>query len=198
MILRAVFCTVLRVWRETDTQTERDKLERAVIMENTEKKDIFDRIMGWGFLKIFEPFYKKNKEVLLYLFFGGLTTVVGLIFFILPSRMMHLNDISIGSVTIDTNTQAANVVSWICAVTFAYITNRIWVFENKAHTRGGIMRECLSFYGGRLLTLLIENLLLNICTVNLKMGDMLAKVLVSIVTIILNYVISKLFVFKKK
>ena len=62
MILRAVFCTVLRVWRETDTQTERDKLERAVIMENTEKKDIFDRIMGWGFLKIFEPFYKKNKE----------------------------------------------------------------------------------------------------------------------------------------
>ena len=136
-------------------------------MENTKKKDIFDRIMGWGFLKTFEPFYKKNKEILLYLFFGGLTTIVGLIFFILPSK-------------------------------FAYITNRIWVFENKAHTSKGIAKECLSFYGGRLLTLLIENLLLNLCVESINMNDIVAKVLVSIVTIILNYIISKLFVFKKQ
>ena len=100
-------------------------------MEKTEKKDIFDRIMGWGFLKTFEPFYKKNKEILLYLFFGGLTTIVGLIFFILPSKTMSFEDIKIGSINIDTTTQVANVISWICAVTFAYITNRIWVFENK-------------------------------------------------------------------
>ena len=123
-------------------------------MENTKKKDIFDRIMGWGFLKTFEPFYKKNKEILLYLFFGGLTTIVGL--------------------------------------------NRIWVFENKAHTSKGIAKECLSFYGGRLLTLLIENLLLNLCVESINMNDIVAKVLVSIVTIILNYIISKLFVFKKQ
>lgn len=163
-----------------------------------EKKDIFDKIMGTGFLKTFEPFYKKNKEILLYLFFGGMTTVVGLIFFILPSRIMHLKDITLLGVTIDTNTQAANTISWVCAVTFAYITNRIWVFKDKAHDRAGIVRECLSFFGGRLLTLIIENVLLNLCTKGVGMNDILAKVLVSIVTIILNYVISKLFVFKKK
>ena len=167
-------------------------------MENTKKKDIFDRIMGWGFLKTFEPFYKKNKEILLYLFFGGLTTIVGLIFFILPSKTMSFEDIRIGSITIDTTTQVANTISWICAVTFAYITNRIWVFENKAHTSKGIAKECLSFYGGRLLTLLIENLLLNLCVESINMNDIVAKVLVSIVTIILNYIISKLFVFKKQ
>ncbi|MBO4866400.1 MAG: GtrA family protein [Ruminococcus sp.] len=167
-------------------------------MENTQKKDIFDRIMGWGFLKTFEPFYKKNKEVLLYLFFGGLTTIVGLIFFILPYKLLDLQDITIGSKTIDTNAQVANTISWICAVTFAYITNRIWVFENKAHTSQGIAKECLSFYGGRLLTLLIENFLLNLCVENIGMNAIISKVIVSIITIILNYIISKLFVFKKQ
>ena len=167
-------------------------------MENTGKKDIFDRIMGWGFLKTFEPFYQKNKEVLLYLFFGGLTTVVGLFFFILPIKLLDLEDMTIGSRTIDMNTQAANTISWICAVTFAYITNRMWVFENKAHTAGGITRECASFYGGRLFTLVVENLLLNLCVTAINMNAILAKILVSIITIILNYVISKLFVFKKQ
>lgn len=167
-------------------------------MENTEKRDVFDRIMAWGFLKTFEPFYKKNKEILLYLFFGGLTTIVGLITFIVPSKMLSLDDMVIGGMTIDTNTQVANIISWICAVTFAYITNRIWVFENKAHTANGIARECLSFYSGRLLTLLIENLLLNLCVEAMNMNSIVAKVLVSIVTIILNYIISKLFVFKKQ
>lgn len=167
-------------------------------MENTENKDIFDRIMGRGFLKTFEPFYKKNKEILLYLFFGGLTTVVGLIFFILPLKLFDFKDITIGSRTIDTNTQVANIISWICAVTFAYITNRIWVFENKAHTAGGVVRECLSFYSGRLLTLLIENLLLNLCVETLDWKPIISKVIVSIITIILNYIISKLFVFKKQ
>ena len=166
-------------------------------MENTENKDIFDRIMSWGPLKRLEPFYRKNKEILLYLFFGGLTTVVGLITFIVPSMVLDLKDMNIGSVTIDMNTQAANVISWICAVTFAYITNRIWVFENKAHTAGGVVRESLSFYGGRLLTLLIENVLMNLCVESIKMNSILAKVLVSIITIILNYIISKLFVFRK-
>lgn len=167
-------------------------------MEDTRNKDIFDRIMAWGFLKTFEPFYKKNKEVLLYLFFGGLTTVVGLIFFILPSKMLTLKDLTIGSVTIDMTTQVANVISWICAVTFAYITNRIWVFENKAHTSRGIVTECLSFYGGRLLTLLIENLLLNLCVEAMHINSIVAKIIVSVITIILNYIISKLFVFRKK
>ena len=84
-----------------------------------EPKDIFDRIMALPGLRIFEGFYKKYKEILLYLFFGALTTVV-----------------SIGSfaalqVGLGMNVLVANVISWILAVTFAFITNRIWVFDAK-------------------------------------------------------------------
>ena len=116
-----------------------------------EKKDIFDRMMGWGFLKTFEPFYKAHKEVLLYLFFGGLTTVVSVIFFAIPM--------------------------------------------NGAKP---VAKECAAFFAGRLFTLVVETLLLNVMTTTLKMQEIIAKIIVSIVTIILNYIISKLFVFKKE
>lgn len=163
-----------------------------------EKKDIFDRIMALGIFKPLEPFYKKNKEVLLYLFFGGLTTVISWIFFAIPLKLMDLPDINVFGMTIDTNSQVANVISWICAVTFAYITNRIWVFSEKAHGTKAIAVECAEFFAGRLVTLVIENILINVSTQAIGTSEMTAKIAVSIVTIILNYVISKLFVFRKK
>ena len=163
-----------------------------------EKKDIFDRMMGWGFLKPFEPFYKAHKEVLLYLFFGGLTTVVSVIFFAIPMNMLDLGEGKLLGFTIDYDVTISNVISWICAVTFAYATNRTWVFEDKAHGAKPIVKECAAFFAGRLFTLVVETLLLNVMTTTLKMQEIIAKIIVSIVTIILNYIISKLFVFKKE
>ena len=166
-------------------------------MEN-EKKDIFDKIMGWGFLKKFEPFYKAHKEVLLYLFFGGLTTVVSVIFFALPMNILHIGKGKLFGFTIDYDVTIANIISWICAVTFAYITNRTWVFEDKAHGTGAVVRECAAFFAGRLFTLVVETLLLNVMTNTFKMQEIIAKIIVSVVTIVLNYFISKLLVFKKE
>ena len=163
-----------------------------------EKKDIFDRMMGWGFLKTFEPFYKAHKEVLLYLFFGGLTTVVSVIFFAIPMNMLDLGEGKLLGFTIDYDVTISNVISWICAVTFAYATNRTWVFEDKAHGAKPVALECAAFFAGRLFTLVVETLLLNVMTTTLKMQEIIAKIIVSIVTIILNYIISKLFVFKKE
>ena len=163
-----------------------------------EKKDIFDRMMGWGFLKTFEPFYKAHKEVLLYLFFGGLTTVVSVIFFAIPMNMLDLGEGKLLGFTIDYDVTISNVISWICAVTFAYATNRTWVFEDKAHGAKPVAVECAAFFAGRLFTLVVETLLLNVMTTTLKMQEIIAKIIVSIVTIILNYIISKLFVFKKE
>ena len=163
-----------------------------------EKKDIFDRMMGWGFLKTFEPFYKAHKEVLLYLFFGGLTTVVSVIFFAIPMNMLDLGEGKLLGFTIDYDVTISNVISWICAVTFAYVTNRTWVFEDKAHGAKPVAVECAAFFAGRLFTLVVETLLLNVMTTTLKMQEIIAKIIVSIVTIILNYIISKLFVFKKE
>ena len=163
-----------------------------------EKKDIFDRMMGWGFLKTFEPFYKAHKEVLLYLLFGGLTTVVSVIFFAIPMNMLDLGEGKLLGFTIDYDVTISNVISWICAVTFAYATNRTWVFEDKAHGAKPVALECAAFFAGRLFTLVVETLLLNVMTTTLKMQEIIAKIIVSIVTIILNYIISKLFIFKKE
>lgn len=163
-----------------------------------EKKDIFDRIMSRGFLKRFEPFYKAHKEVLLYLFFGGLTTVVSVIFFAIPVRTLHLGSGKLFGLALDYDVIAANVISWICAVTFAYVTNRIWVFENNAHGFSGVAKECAAFFAGRLFTLIVETILLNLCTTALHMNEIAAKIIVSVVTIVLNYIISKLLVFRVK
>ena len=76
-------------------------------------KDIFDRIMEWKILSIFNPFYKKYKEVLLYLFFGGLTTVISIGSYAFFDISMHMDPM------------IANIFSWIIAVLFAYVTNRI-------------------------------------------------------------------------
>lgn len=162
-------------------------------MENTEKKDIFDRIMSWGILKPLEPFYKKNKEVLLYLFFGVMTTVVSFITAGIAKALLESVGAGDGAVA-----NVSSVFSWICSVTFAYITNRIWVFESSARGTAEILREGASFYGGRVFTLLVEMLIMNIGYAKLGFGYWLTKIAANVIIIVLNYVISKLFVFRKK
>ena len=93
------------------------------------KKDIFDKIMELPLINIFNPFYKKYKEGLLYLFFGGCTFFIALISF------------SVGVFTFGLEEITSNNISWVIAVAFAYITNRTWVFTEKSHTFKGIVRE---------------------------------------------------------
>lgn len=162
-------------------------------MENTEKKDIFDRIMSWGIFKPLEPFYKKNKEVLLYLFFGVMTTVVS--FITAGIAKAPLEGIGAGEKTV---ANVSSVFSWICSVTFAYVTNRIWVFESSAKGRAEILREGASFYGGRVFTLLVEMLIMTVGYAMLGFGYWKTKIAANVIIIVLNYVISKLFVFRKK
>ncbi len=147
------------------------------------KEDIFDRLMRLPVLRIFEPFYKKHKEVLLYLLFGGLTTVVSIVSFALL-------------VQVGLNELVANVISWVLAVLFAYVTNRTWVFASKADTRAGVVREMASFFGGRVATLLVEEGLLAVFITWLGLAAVPVKVVAQVVVIVLNYVISKFFVFK--
>jgi putative flippase GtrA len=162
-------------------------------MEKTEKKDIFDRIMGWGFLKTFEPFYKKNKEILLYLFFGVMTTVVSFITAGIAKVLLEKLGASENAVI-----NISTVFSWICSVTFAYITNRIWVFESTARGASAIVKEGASFYGGRLFTMFVEMLIMNFGVKLIGANYWVTKVIANVIIIILNYIISKLFVFKKQ
>ncbi|MDO5477229.1 MAG: GtrA family protein [Eubacteriales bacterium] len=146
-----------------------------------EDKDIFDRLMHLPGLRLFEPFYKRFKEQLLYLFFGVLTTIVNLIVFWLALHSLP--------------PLGANIIAWIAGVLFAYVTNRTWVFRSSS---GSIVREFISFCGGRIVTLLMEELILWSGIDLLHIHAMVVKIIAQILVVVGNYIISKWFVFKEE
>ena len=151
-----------------------------------EKRDIFDRMMALPILNIFEPFYKKNKEVLLYLFFGGLTFIVSIATYAVFNVSMGINEL------------IANVMSWVLAVLFAFATNRVWVFQAPTHTITEFLKQMLSFFGGRVVTLVIEEIILLVFITWLGFNSMVVKVIAQVIVVVLNYVISKFWIFKDK
>ena len=148
-----------------------------------EKKDIFDRLFSLKPFCIVQPFYQKYKEQLLYLFFGALTTAVSLGTFYLFTAVIPLDPL------------IANILSWIFAVLFAFLTNRTWVF---ASTDQPFFRQMVSFFLGRVSTLLMEEMILLVFVTWLQLNAMAIKIAAQVLVLIMNYVISKLFVFKKK
>lgn len=129
--------------------------------------------------------YNKYKEGLLYLFFGGCTTLVNIISFAI------LRKVSI-------EVYISNIIAWILSVIFAFITNKLIVFESKGKSFSESIKECCSFFFFRIISLLVDMgimyVLIDLCSVN-ELGS---KILSNIVVIIVNYVFSKLFVFKKR
>lgn len=126
--------------------------------------------------------YKKNKEVINYIIVGALTTLVSissywLIRFVLKNYII------------------LSILSWICAVSFAYITNRLFVFESKEED---IVKEIFKFISCRLITLLLELVLMIIFVDLLQINDMISKIILQVVVLVLNYILSKLFVFAKR
>lgn len=151
-----------------------------------DKPDIFDRMMKLPFLSLWEGIYKKNKEVLLYLFFGGLT-------FLLSVASYCFFEASCGM-----DPLYANILSWILAVLFAYVTNRIWVFQSQASGFWELLGEVIRFLSGRLVTLVIEEVILLVFIKYLGFPSIVVKVIAQIVVIVLNYVFSKLLIFVGK
>lgn len=133
-----------------------------------------------------ETLYRKNKEILLYLFLGGITTIISIISY------------AVCNITFGINELIANIISWMLAVLFAFFTNRKWVFEATVHTVKELVRQMLYFFGGRLATLLVEEVILFIFITWLGLDSMLIKVIAQVVVIMLNYIISKFWVFKKE
>ena len=136
--------------------------------------------------------YLKYKEIINYLIFGVLTTVVSLItkYLLLFTILDASNPVQL---------QIAVITSWILACTFAYITNRIWVFESKSKN---IIKEMFKFYTSRLVTLGLEMLILFIFITALKLDSdvwvIVWTLVAQVVITIGNYILSKLIVFKKK
>ena len=146
-------------------------------------QDIFDKIMRLPVLRRFYGPYEKHKEVLLYVFFGGLATVVSIGTFLLFDAVM--------------NELIANVLSWVITVGFAYWTNRTWVFRSEVRGKG-VWKELTTFYTGRLLTLGIEELILLVFVTILRGNTAIVKIVAQVIVLVGNYIISKLLIFRKK
>jgi len=131
--------------------------------------------------------FNKYKEIVMYLIFGVLTTVVSLVSY-------YLLTITILNPESALQLQIANILSWILSVAFAYVTNRKYVFESKSDN---YVQEITSFVGGRVATLLMDMLIMFIFVTVLRFNDKLFKLVSQVVVIVANYIISKIFVFKK-
>lgn len=149
-----------------------------------------------GFVK---RMFNKHKEIIMYLIFGVLTTVVSWGSYALLEKAF-----SAAIVDVNVLVAVANVLSWVIAVLFAYITNKLFVFESKSFKPTTLFKEMGLFVGSRLASGAVEwvgvPLLVWIGLNQTIFGveGMLAKVIVSIIVVILNYILSKLIVFRKE
>lgn len=129
----------------------------------------------------------KKREIALYLVFGVLTTVISLLSFKLFNFLLGENLYLIN-----------NVFSWILAVSFAFVTNKLWVFESKEWKSPLIFKEILLFLSARVFSLLVEELgLFLLIDVLGSISPDISKLIMQIIVVILNYVLSKFLVFKK-
>ena len=138
-------------------------------------------------MKKIKELYLKYKELINYLIFGVLTTVVSLgTYYLLVFTILDANN--------PIELQIANIISWITCVTFAYITNKKYVF---APTNKSLIREIFEFYASRIASLFIDMGFMFLFVSVLKFNDTVIKMIGQVVIITINYILSKLIVFKK-
>ena len=126
-----------------------------------------------------------TKEVILYIVFGILTTLVNLSSFYVLNNIWRWNE------------NLSNLIAILLAVLFAYITNKDLVFHSKADTVKEKLQEFLKFMLGRAFTMIIE-FLGGLALFQTPMPEMISKVLITVIVVILNFFISKFFAFKRK
>ena len=131
--------------------------------------------------------YFKYKEIINYLVFGGLATVVNFVTYFIVARLMGIDEV------------LSSGISWFFSVLFAYITNKLFVFESKTEGIKAILIEMGSFFLARI----VSGILCDVGTFAImvrvfNINDLFAKVVTQVMVVIVNYVFSKLIIFRKK
>lgn len=157
-------------------------------------------------MKKIRAVYEKYREIIQYLFWGVMTTLVSWVTFALFSLVFRgiAAELRVFGLTVSVSVLLSNVLSWICAVLFAYVTNKLWVFESKSWEPRIVWPEIIKFFSARAATGVLEIVAVPLLTAAgldqtvFGIEGMVAKVIVTVVVVILNYVLSKLLVFRKK
>ncbi len=129
--------------------------------------------------------YNKYSEFLWYGFFGVLTTLINIVSFALLDKT-------------GLNVYFSNLIAWLLSVLFAFITNKLFVFNSKDFTFKVFFKELVSFFFFRILSLGIDMAGMFICLESIKLSKLISKIIVNVIVIVANYIFSKLFIFKKK
>lgn len=142
-----------------------------------------------------------NKEVILYIFFGVLTTVVNLVVFTICNKTFNntdfLNSKFLSFLFLGKPYLLSNTIAWVVAVVFAFFTNKVFVFKSKSFEGKKLLKELFSFLGARIFSLIIEQIGLFILIDNFLLNELVSKIILGIVVVVLNYFFSKLIIFKK-
>ncbi|MDT2670787.1 GtrA family protein [Enterococcus dongliensis] len=128
---------------------------------------------------------KRLWEVFIYLFFGGLATVVNIVTFALAYQVFHLN------------WPISNTISWIFSVLFAFVTNKVWVFQSKTENFKELVWEFSKFVFARVISFGMDMATMYLFIDLLHIGNLIAKLITQIIVVIANYIFSKVFIFKK-
>ena len=130
--------------------------------------------------------FAKYKQTILYLIFGVLSTIVNILTYAFCTRNLNIEFL------------ISNWIAWIVAVLFAYITNKFFVFESKKINIKFLIKELSSFVSCRLLSGIIEIILMYTMISLMSLNDFIVKIITNVVVVILNFIFSKLIIFKNK
>ncbi len=128
----------------------------------------------------------KYKELISYVLWGAATTAVNYAVYFPCTKLLRLDHI------------LSNVIAWIVAVLFAFVVNKAFVFASKSWKRDTVLGELWKFVSARILSGVLETLILFIFVNLLRFDDGIVKILAGIAVVLLNYAVSKMFVFKKQ
>lgn len=126
-----------------------------------------------------------NKETISYVIFGILTTIINLISYYFFSNIISINYL------------ISNIISWIISVSFAYVTNKLYVFHSKDKNKDVVIKEFIKFVNCRLTSGVIEMILLFLLVDMIKVNDIISKFVIGVIVVVLNFIFSKIFVFQK-
>lgn len=130
--------------------------------------------------------FQKYKSVIAYLFFGGCTTVVNILVYDLCYYVLNIPNV------------ASTVAAWVLAVVFAFVTNKLWVFDSRSFDAKTLRHEIPTFFGARALTGVLDVAIMYAAVDLLHQNPTLWKLISNVAVVILNYVASKLLIFRKK
>lgn len=133
----------------------------------------------------YKQLWETHKELILYVFFGGCTTLINIVSYFACRQVLCMPIVP------------ADVIAWLVSVIFAYVTNKLFVFESKSWRPRLVLKESAEFLAARIFSLGVDVVMLYITVTILDFWELPMKVLANVVVIVINYIFSKWIIFRK-